>query len=88
MKYDIFISHSHVDKEFTEKITTDLIKSGLNVWVDFYELARGDVIQDAIQKGIRNSNFLLIVMSPDYFNSNWTLYLIPPKQFNINLKTT
>lgn len=71
--YDLFISHSSKDKPFVVKLAEDLKRAGFSVWLDQWELTPGDSISEAISDAITKSRFLLIVMSPDYFNSPWTL---------------
>jgi TIR domain len=70
--YDVFLSHSAKDREFVWRLATDLIKAGLTVWLDQWNIRPGDSFAEAIDKAIAESRFLLIVMSPDYFQSQWT----------------
>ena len=71
MKYDVFISHSNKDKEFALKLATDLMSSGINVWLDEWNLGLGHSIADSINKAIEESQFVFLIMSPDYFASVW-----------------
>lgn len=71
-KYDVFISHSAKDREFVTALASDLVQSGLNVWLDQWNIKVGDSFAQAIDEAIKESRFLLIVMSPDYFQSTWT----------------
>ena len=70
--YDIFLSHSAKDREFVTRLATDLTQAGLRVWLDQWNIRPGDSFAEAIGKAIKESRFLLIVMSPDYFQSAWT----------------
>jgi len=74
MKKDIskaFISYSHKDKPFVSKLVGDLASMGANVWVDLLEMKVGDSIVQKIQDGIEESQWLVIVLSPDSVDSKW-----------------
>ncbi|HBB94901.1 MAG TPA: hypothetical protein DC054_05880, partial [Blastocatellia bacterium] len=70
--YDVFLSHSAKDREFVAHLATDLAAAGLRVWLDQWNIKIGDSFAAAIDEAMRASRFLLIVMSPDYFQSAWT----------------
>jgi hypothetical protein len=70
--YDVFLSHSAKDREFVMRLATDLAEEGLRVWLDQWNIKPGDSFAVAIDHAMRASRFLLIVMSPDYFQSAWT----------------
>jgi hypothetical protein len=70
--YDVFLSHSAKDREFVVRLATDLAEAGLQVWLDQWNIRPGDSFAVAIEDAIKASRFLLIVMSPDYFQSAWT----------------
>lgn len=70
--FDVFLSHSAKDREFVTRLATDLTAAGLRVWLDQWNIRPGDSFAVAIDHAIRASRFLLIVMSPDYFQSAWT----------------
>lgn len=67
----IFISYSHADREFVEKMAAHLVKHKTNVWVDTWELNVGDSILDRIQEAIQGSSALLIVLSQASTQSEW-----------------
>jgi len=69
--YDVFLSHSAKDREFVSRLASDLDSSGVSVWVDQRNIRPGDSFAEAIEKAMKNSRFLLIVMSPAYFQSAW-----------------
>jgi hypothetical protein len=70
-KFDIFISYSTKDKDFVRRLANDLKENGLTVWLDELNLRAGDSLADEISTAIKNSKFLLVIMSPDYFVSEW-----------------
>lgn len=40
----IFLSHTSIDKPFVEKLARDLMRLGINVWYDKYEIKVGESI--------------------------------------------
>lgn len=74
-KYDIFISHASDDKEdFVVKLTDELKLRNINIWYDSDSIVWGASIRESIDKGLRNSKFGLVVISPSYINKYWTQY--------------
>jgi hypothetical protein len=71
-KYDAFLSHSAKDREFAIRLATDLTEAGISVWLDQWHIRPGDSFVEAIDQAMQESRFLLVVMSPDYFQSPWT----------------
>jgi len=71
-EFDVFLSHSAKDREFVTQLAADLVKSGLRVWLDQWNIKVGESFAKAISEAMRASRFLVIVMSPDYFLSAWT----------------
>ena len=67
----IFISYSHVDRTFVNKLAVHLVKNNAHVWVDSWELNVGDSIIDRVQQAIQESGALLIVLSKASVASEW-----------------
>lgn len=67
----IFISYSHENKKFVDKIAAHLIKHKARVWIDRWELNVGDSIIDKIQEAIQDSDALIIVVSKASMASQW-----------------
>lgn len=66
-----FISYSHEDASFVNQLAEDLVASGVGVWLDRWEIKVGDSISDRIQSGLQESDYLLVVLSPNSVNSPW-----------------
>jgi len=45
--------------------------SGLSVWYDDFRLKLGDSLREALDRGLRNSSFGLVVLSPAFFSKRW-----------------
>jgi hypothetical protein len=67
----IFISYSHQDKDFVDRLAANLVRHKARVWVDRWELNVGDSIIDRIQEAIQESSALIIVISTSSMESEW-----------------
>ena len=67
----IFISYSHTDAAFVNKLAAHLVKRNAHVWVDSWELNVGDSILGRVQEAIQESSALLIVLSKASVASEW-----------------
>ena len=73
--YQVFISHASEDKNDVAKPLADiLISKGVKVWYDEYELKLGDSLRKSIDKGLNQSDFGIVILSPNFFKKNWTDY--------------
>lgn len=74
-KYDAFISHASEDKDELVRPLAELLqKSGFSIWYDEFQLKVGDSLRRSIDKGLGNSRFGIVVLSPNFFAKNWTQY--------------
>ncbi|MCI0618518.1 toll/interleukin-1 receptor domain-containing protein [bacterium] len=72
MKYDVFISHASEDKtEVASPLAYHLVKNGLRVWIDDFELTLGDSLRRSIDRGLTESRFGIIILSPKFFKKEW-----------------
>jgi len=68
----VFISYSHSDKSFAEKIATILRENGVDAWWDKWEILPGDsLIEKIFEEGLRNCDVFLILLSKSSVKSNW-----------------
>jgi hypothetical protein len=67
----VFLSHTRIDRPFVEKLADRLKMLGVNVWFDKWEIKVGDSVTWKISDGIREHEFLAIVLSPDSLQSEW-----------------
>jgi hypothetical protein len=67
----VFISYSHQDKEFAEKLAVHLVRRKAHVWIDQWELKVGDSILEKIQSAIKTASALLVVLSKASVASEW-----------------
>lgn len=66
----VFISHSHQDAAFSERIATDLIAAGLDVWYDELHMGVGH-LAPAIEHELMSRETFLLVLSPAALASQW-----------------
>ena len=72
MPWDVFISHASEDKKaVAEPLTKALMDAGLLVWYDTIELKIGDSLRGSIDRGLRESRFGVIILSPAFFGKHW-----------------
>ncbi len=72
---DVFISHASEDKEpFVRRLVDALMKQGISVWFDEFELQIGDSLRQKIDEGLRRSRYALVIFSPTFFEKHWTQY--------------
>lgn len=62
-RYDIFISYSHKDREFSEKLAEFLRDAKLNVWFDLWSIRPGERWHDAIEDALNAETALFIIGS-------------------------
>jgi hypothetical protein len=67
----VFISYSHHDGEFAERLASQLVKHKAQVWIDKWKLNVGDSIIDRIQTAIAGASALLVVLSQSSVKSEW-----------------
>jgi TIR domain-containing protein len=67
----VFVSHSSKDKPFVKKLVEELRKRPLNVWVDETELKVGDSIVSKISEGLKETDYLVVVLSKASVSSRW-----------------
>ena len=69
----VFISYTKKDVEFARKLARDLRLLGLSVWFDEWEMKVGDSIVGRIENGIEESQWMIVILSPDAVKSQWVL---------------
>jgi len=69
-----FISHDSRDKEeYASKIAIGLQKLMCPVWYDEYSLKVGDSLRESIEKGLKECQKCILILSPNFLNNKgWT----------------
>ncbi len=66
----IFISYSHDDAKFVDKLYDRLMAEGANVWLDRHDAVAGR-LQDQVDRAIRLNDIVVLVLSKSSVNSDW-----------------
>ena len=67
----VFVSYSHEDEEFAQKLITDLNAVGHSCWIDSSEIKGGDEWIQTISDGIINSYAFVPIISLRALQSSW-----------------
>jgi hypothetical protein len=70
-KGKIFISHASKDKVFARKLRDSLRSENLDTWFDEDDILVGDDFVESIEKGLIESDYIVIVLSPNFNNGPW-----------------
>ena len=71
-EWDAFISHASEDKdEFVRPLAQALAQLGVNVWYDEFTLEIGESLSKSIDKGLANSTYGIVVISPSFIQKKW-----------------
>ena len=72
---DVFVSHSTEDKDYVEPLVKALEAAGIRVWFDRSELEWGDDLRSAIDRGLLNCRYGIVVFSKAFLRKKkWTEY--------------
>lgn len=75
MLFDVFICHASEDKRsFVRPLAEALSKENVEVWYDDFTLKLGDSIRRALDRGLKQSRFGIIVLSRAFFGKKWPQY--------------
>jgi hypothetical protein len=69
---DAFISYSHVDRSYIDRLVIHLANAGIPVWYD-YKMQSGARFDRVIDDRIRQCGAFLVVMTPAGFDSDWVI---------------
>lgn len=59
----LFVSYSHANKETVKNIVDEILRHGLNCWLDEREIDVGENILEAVQNGMHDADLALIFIS-------------------------
>ncbi len=75
MEYDVFISHASEDKDCVVRpLAQALVRQGLKVWYDEFELKIGDSLRRKNDRGLAKSRFGIVILSKAFIKKGWTNY--------------
>lgn len=65
-QYSVFICHSSRDKAFARELRSALVEKNVRVWLDEDRIAVGEDFVAALENGIAECDFVLVVLSPNF----------------------
>jgi len=71
IKWDIFVSHNRKQKAWVRKLVTQFKDLGISVFFDEVDIEPGESIHSAIDRGLRGSRHILLVISQASVESRW-----------------
>src|SRR6266404_1834549 len=69
----VFLCHSSKDKEFVRELHRRLTRDGVECFLDEESIQPGENWVVALERGIDQCEFLLVVLSPHLLGSKWAL---------------
>ncbi|HWN67828.1 MAG TPA: toll/interleukin-1 receptor domain-containing protein [Haliangium sp.] len=69
--FDVFVSHSSVDKPWVRALSGDLARYGVSVWVDEEQIRPGAAIVDALEQALEVCRAVALVVAPESMASGW-----------------
>ena len=70
--WDAFISYASEDKiDFALPLAEALRAAGLAIWFDDFELKVGDSLRRSIDRGLAQSRYGIVILSPEFFAKDW-----------------
>jgi hypothetical protein len=73
--YDAFICHASEDKDSVARPLAEKLKElGFWIWFDEFTLEIGDSLRRSIDKGLVNSRYGIVILSPSFFQKEWPQY--------------
>ncbi len=67
----VFLSYSSEDRPFVDRIAQDLERVNVGIWYDKWEIRVGDSLIEKISEGIRENDYLALMLSPNSVTSEW-----------------
>ncbi len=69
----VFISHAHEDDAFARRLSADLQAEGWSVWIAPDSIQPGETWVEAINRGLEESGYYLLVQTPAAASSPWVV---------------
>ena len=69
--WDVFLSHSSIDKPRVARLAERLTATGFRVWFDRPNIDNGEDIVTAVEQGLERSRVLILCMTKAAFESEW-----------------
>ena len=71
MSRKIFISYSHWNEHFAQRLYCDLERAGFGPWLDSQSIPLGEMWEHEIAEGIKSSSHIILLASPHAAKSEY-----------------
>lgn len=71
MPTEVFVSHSHEDQAFTERLVGVLHRHQIPVWYSDTDIQGAEQWHDEIGRALERCDWFILVLSPDAVRSRW-----------------
>lgn len=68
---EIFLSHSHTDRRFADKLATTLRQHGIPVWYSRTHLRGAQQWQQEIGQALQRCDWFVVILTPNSVKSMW-----------------
>lgn len=69
----VFISHAHEDEAIARRVAADLQAEGWSVWIAPDSIMPGEIWVEAINRGLEESGYYLLIQTPAAASSPWVV---------------
>lgn len=77
--FDVFLSHSSIDKEKVRELVEQLRNEGIIVWFDEEQIKPGDSVFMKIEEGLAKSRWIVLTLSRAAIQSGWVMAEVASK---------
>ncbi|MHB9860959.1 tetratricopeptide repeat protein [Streptomyces sp. YIM S03343] len=70
-RFDVFVSYAHEDGPWATSLAENLHRLGLEVFLDRWEVAAGDLVASRLQEGLARAGAVVVVVSRSWVASGW-----------------
>lgn len=71
MQHDVFICHASEDKDAVARPLAEALRERhIDVWYDEFSMKVGDSLREAIDRGLANCRYGIVVVSPAFFRTS------------------
>jgi hypothetical protein len=74
--WDIFVSHNRKQKPWVRRFVRQCRDSGLRVFFDQDDIGPGEEVVAGIERGLKQSQHVIVVISPEAVSSDWVAFEI------------
>ena len=71
--HSVFLSYSHEDREFADKIYRSLTSRGVEAWMDNQDLNVGEPLEERIANAVLQRDRVLLICSQHSLTSDWVM---------------